>query len=175
MAGNLNIENTGPAILMKNKTTGVTGRVQSTGGGNVALARIEDEKNQRLIEMNNDGSLRYAEMIDGVWTNTQILHTGNFELLRVTGSYTGTGEAGSSSKATKIIFSIVPKIVIVLRKNDGDGDNCFGIWVAGCNVMGGTYNNKASLSDKTLSFYSTVSAVNQYNKAGTEYCYVALG
>lgn len=77
MSGDLEIQTANPAVKARNTTTGILGKIQSTAGGNVALARIEDEKNQRLIEMNNSGSLRYAEMIDGVWTINHLLHTGN--------------------------------------------------------------------------------------------------
>ena len=185
MTGDLEIQTANPAVKVRNTATGILGKIQSTAGGNVALARIEDEKNQRLIEMNSNGSLRYAEMIDGVWTNTQILHTGNLEALNmariVTGSYVGTGTYGSNNENI-LNLSIKPRLLIVA------GENCmmiasygvaFGLFF--CEITGTSSNvqvNSVLWGDSTVQWWSTNGTYGpefQMNTNGKQYHYVAVG
>lgn len=93
-----------------------------------------------------------------------------------TGSYTGTGKYGSSNK-NRLTFDIVPAIVIVF------GKGAFGSMVLFVNgwrsytrigASSGSGDQVSAWEDKTLTWYSTANAGNQFNSAG-DYGYIAIG
>ncbi|MBR2668055.1 MAG: hypothetical protein IKD96_07865 [Oscillospiraceae bacterium] len=108
----------------------------------------------------------------------------------VTGTYTGSGGYGSASQ-NSLTFSFVPKLLFIV---DGKasytymtliipGAYSYGMSTAGssastlANVLNAasTHRMRTTLSGKTVSWYSTVSAAAQMNSGDAVYRYVAIG
>ena len=91
-----------------------------------------------------------------------------------TGSYVGTGKAGSSNP-NSITFSFTPRLVVITEKED----NMKGMWVHNSlrMMVGSSDTNIASLSGNTLSWYDVNSGniLKQLNFNGRTYCWVAFG
>jgi hypothetical protein len=100
-----------------------------------------------------------------------------------TGSYTGTGTAGSggSGTANSLTFSYKPRLVIIVQAggsfatSQGDGF----MWQ---NPNTAATNNVVSLNDKMLSWITTSTTTStstrakaQMNTSGQTYYYIALG
>lgn len=102
---------------------------------------------------------------------------GNVEI----GSYTGTGKYGSANKNT-LTFNFIPKIVII-RSFVDDGYNADGSTILFVYpATNGSYFEAeykrdivGSWADKTLSWYSSENASDQFNRSGTKYVYFAVG
>lgn len=98
-----------------------------------------------------------------------------------TGSYIGTGTYGSaSSQKNSITFEQKHGLVIIMP-NLMSGGSDIGLYLWGNNWMTGdvgnsntTYQNNASISDTTFTWYSTYSASYQFNRNGITYKYVAI-
>ncbi len=108
----------------------------------------------------------------------------------VAGTYTGTGEYGSDSPSS-LTFDFVPKLLLIV---DGKGSYTYmtliipGTYSYGMSTTGSsastvvnvlntasTHRMRTSLSGKTVSWYSAVSAAAQLNIADAVYRYVAIG
>ena len=89
------------------------------------------------------------------------------------GSYVGAGQYGSSRPNT-LTFSYKPKLVIVQNSAEEPSvpANTL-IWQYG-NTRGGR-NRTVTVSDNTLSWYSTTNAEYQLNSSGVTYNYLAIG
>lgn len=102
-----------------------------------------------------------------------------------TGSYTGTGNYGSSNKIT-LTFNFKPKLIVIkgaVGSNTGTGIGTFGqridIFYGSSNTSsngnGGTCYATATWGGNSITFYSTVDASVQLNKSGSTYNYVVFG
>ena len=99
-----------------------------------------------------------------------------------TGSYTGTGTAGSANK-NSLTFAFVPKLVIVqtgtqgLVPANGAWKNSF-LWIYG-QTDGYSGSTTTAIyfeqNGNTLSWWTTSNAAAQLNTNGTTYRYIALG
>ena len=93
------------------------------------------------------------------------------------GTYTGTG-----TKTPSIIFSIIPKFVLIQIKDSSTGgnENTAGFWMPemkylACFNTVGTLRN-VTLNDKTFSWTnSAYTAEELLNKSGTVYSYIGIG
>ena len=89
------------------------------------------------------------------------------------GTYTGTGQVGSSSP-NQLTFDFVPQMLIVC---DNEHTNPFSdhyiLWIG--QLGGGSQSVTISVYDKTISWYSHSSAQVQMNTSGKTYRYMALG
>lgn len=97
-----------------------------------------------------------------------------------TGSYVGTGGAGSSQK-TSVTFSISPKVLFVSATTNS-GSNAFGTAIfvggayAGMYIFSQSQDLVLSIDGNTWSWYDPGSnAVYQCNQVNTAYNYVAIG
>ena len=93
------------------------------------------------------------------------------------GTYTGTG-----TRPVSIVFSIVPKYVIIqARDNSIGGDIYTGWWISGMTYLV-DYNSTSTtrpvtLNDKTFSWTGTALYTEEQllNESGTVYSYIAIG
>lgn len=103
-----------------------------------------------------------------------------------TGSYVGTGTYGSSNPCS-LTFDFVPQFVLI-----GNGSQIFNMWTKYLSIdnpepspvgltrymfSGSTYynSNYPTLSNTTLSWYSSKGETNQLNENGIKYSYVSIG
>ena len=95
-----------------------------------------------------------------------------------TGSYTGTGTAGSSNP-NSLTFEFVPKLVFVHKSSDGRYQMCAINGDSDCvsrHVGSSQYVVKTVWENKKLSWYNTDdSASTQLNESGAVYNYIAIG
>ena len=98
-----------------------------------------------------------------------------------TGSYIGNGSFGEDNPKT-LTFNFVPKIVLIWKADTGMVPYSNEGWVHSLFwVTGATYSTmqgrilRISLSNKTLSIYSTESASYQMNENTMNYNWLALG
>ena len=95
-----------------------------------------------------------------------------------TGSYTGTGTAGSSNP-NSLTFEFVPKLVFVHKSSDGRYQMCAINGDSDCvsrPVGSSQYVVKTVWENKKLSWYNTDdSASTQLNESGAVYNYIAIG
>lgn len=98
-----------------------------------------------------------------------------------TGSYTGTGTYGSSNK-NSLTFSFVPKLVFIRGPRAAPNAFCCFVYDSTNADMvyegGSTSVSKTQIitwSDKTISWYSSSSALIQMNQSNKIYVYVAIG
>lgn len=114
-----------------------------------------------------------------------VLHTGNLHLLdslnlgglRVkTDSYLGNGKYGASDP-NSISIGFAPKMVIV-QDADMNGGMNWGVWISG-SIKFMSYDQQFSCtvpsSGETFEWYSTASAMGQFNNSNVVYNYIAIG
>lgn len=137
------------------------------------------------------------DTVNGTSKFYRLLHEGNMEALGAvrikTGSYEGTGANGTAAK-NSLTFPFVPKLVIVTRDkglewcvpeavNGGRASMLDGfIWINGItktwltNGSEDEYDQlRFSLSDKTLTWHTSLDATAQCNDADRTYYWVAIG
>ena len=98
-----------------------------------------------------------------------------------TGNYVGTGKYGSAeSQKNSLTFEQKHGLVIIMPAALPSGV-LFGVYLWGSNWMTGnvgnsntSYQNNASVSGNTFTWYNTYSAIEQFNQNGTLYNYVAI-
>ena len=89
------------------------------------------------------------------------------------GTYTGTGQVGSSSP-NQLTFDFVPQMLIVCdNEHTNTFANLYMLWIG--QLGGGSHSVTISVDDKTISWYSDSSTREQMNTSGTTYRYMALG
>ena len=89
------------------------------------------------------------------------------------GTYTGTGQVGSSSP-NQLTFDFVPQMLIVCDNEHANPySNRYILWIG--QLGGGSNSVTISVDDKTISWYSDSSTSEQMNTSGTTYRYMALG
>ena len=96
-----------------------------------------------------------------------------------TGTYTGTGQHGSSHKNT-LTFQFAPKLVFIKHYSDATPFGFFypGQSEAGYNVSSSSSNSLEiswSNGGKTLSWYHYQYESYQFNDSGEKYFYLAIG
>lgn len=133
----------------------------------------------------------YPPAIDDGYTYTALGQLGNKTQI-ATGSYTGTGNSGSSNK-NKLTFDFVPKFVIIQGSKyySNMPAHYFGLAVLAQGLTGGfgsfgysytdrlsdssnTYGVIVSWSGNTVSWYNHSNASAQLNTSGTTYNYIAI-
>ncbi len=114
----------------------------------------------------------------------------NARAAAVTGTYSGTGGYGSLSP-NSLTFGFVPKLLFIVNSKASGaymqliipGAYSYGLNSSGSSAStvtnnlntAATHRMQTTLSGKTVSWYSTVSAKAQMNEADAVYHYVAIG
>lgn len=89
-----------------------------------------------------------------------------------TGTYVGSGVYGEGDQ-NSLTFNFVPKIVIVIYKTNTDlGGNSGFIYIGQPGTGGG---ERFTVQDRTLFWYNSNSAREQFNDLNSVYYYVAIG
>ena len=149
--------------VMIPKTTAL---LKGDGVGGVAAATTDATPTQGSTNPVQSG---------GVYTALSALGAARIQ----TGSYVGTGKAGSSNP-NRITFSFTPKLVVITE----NGSNMNGRWVHNSSsmIIGGSNTDIASLSGNTLSWYAddtwgvdSSTILEQLNFNGRTYYWVAFG
>lgn len=188
MSGNLTIERSAYAgVVVKDTTQGRSGSFQYNENEELLFTNTKDSNYRTLMflrnESNIDGLLRLSRVVDGQWTNYNVLHTGNMSSQEVAvikkGSYTGTNVHGSNNK-NSLKFNSKPKMLFVKQRNGGAdfffamADNLIARSIHG-DTQGKFYDINLSWdSDGTVTWYSTDSAYYQLNQSGNTYDYIAI-
>ena len=173
------------------------------GGGNAVLVSdpacaylqtFKDndwERRRTLLVRNQDESpdlsnaVSIAAQDGGAWVEHNLIHTGNLHLLNDLGlvglrvktdSYLGNGKYGASDP-NSISIGFAPKLVII-QDADMNGGMNWGIWISG-SIKFMSYDQKFSCivpsSGETFKWYSTASAMGQFNNSNVVYNYIAIG
>lgn len=90
-----------------------------------------------------------------------------------TGIYIGTGVYGANNPST-LVFDFVPKAVIISKKLSSESDDLL-VYVGQPGQAATGSGNAFSCIGTTLSWYSQVDAIRQWNSNGATYYYVAFG
>lgn len=91
------------------------------------------------------------------------------------GSYKGSNTYGASNP-NRLTLGFVPMVVIVMDgiQVNPEANKGF-VYINGMPGFGAVDSLKFSLSGKTLSWYNSVGASQQYNDSNSTYYYVAFG
>ena len=195
MTGDFAVSNSNPIISVIDSDVNSQGALWQTNNQTVLSNRnvSNNKNNARSIVINNSGhansktelALRLYEMIDGVESWYNILHTanvpspGNFVL----GSYVGTGTKGADGKCS-ITFPFVPKYVVIGSVIGGTAiEATFINPLTTYNINKDTFGTfidfYCSWSEKTLTWWldgaNNFGAGDQLNAEGATYRYIAWG
>lgn len=164
-----------------NGDPGVVDNINRSGnriGYTGRLMDLQDTLSNVEYVNSSDKNAYPPEIDDGfVYNGPKIL--GSFAAVE-TGSYVGTGGAGSSQK-TSVTFSISPKVLFVSATTNG-GSNALGTAIfvggayAGMYILSQSQDLVLSIDGNTWSWYDPGSnAAYQCNQVNTAYNYVAIG
>lgn len=125
MAGDLVIKNQAPKVGVHSEKTDRETMISASSDGRAYLNNYKDESNYSGVYVNPetstlDQAVRFIRKVaGGAAEGYNILHTGNLEALGsariATGSYVGTGEAGSAN-ACRVEVGFKPLVLIVFEK-----------------------------------------------------------
>lgn len=192
MTGDLKITKSKPRVQMQNTDNSRYAIVESSSEGFTSLGNWKASNDQTNLQLRqpSDGLEEAAVLTVNGTGRYRLFGEHNIELAKsllgasnlqiATGSYTGTGYAGSDSP-NSITFDFEPKVVLL--ENGGNVYGCPIIWHKGVTLLTLALNGSSSSkqlvfeqTEKTLKWYYPVTeASSQLNTQGTVYHWVAIG
>lgn len=197
--GKLNINMPNPRIQMKNENNSRFAIFESNQDGHACLGNwkasndqvnlqlrhpsteinpIQGRENENACKLTLNGNQAFRMFGEhNLPLLLEKLSSASFGVNIATGSYPGTGKAGSSQK-NQITFDFVPKIVLLSTNGMYDG-TC--VWHHGVSKIllrtsdSYAYYLNFDVNDKTLEWYSSYGASYQLNTENVIYHWVAIG